>query len=92
MSINGPSVQRRAIQEDASPGSTTWENSSLAPDPAPERDALVRQAATRAELDEAEASATDDEDQAKYPLNDLQRSIVAATQELKRRGHPANTP
>jgi phospholipase C len=62
------------------------------PRPAPERDALVRQAAAGANLAEAKTSATDDEDHVKHPLNDLQRSVLAATQELKRLGHPANMP
>jgi hypothetical protein len=27
-----------------------------------------------------------------HPLNDLQQRIVAATRELRRRGHPPDTP
>jgi phospholipase C len=62
------------------------------PRPAPQRDTLVRQAAARANLAEAKTSATDAQNQARHPPNDLQTSILAATQELRRRGHPANTP
>jgi phospholipase C len=62
------------------------------PRAAPGRDALVRQAAARADHADPTSSGRDPEDEVRRPLNDLQRSILAATQELKRRGHPANTP
>jgi phospholipase C len=62
------------------------------PRPAPQRDTLLRQAAARANQVELERSGTTDGDQDRRPLNDLQESILAATQELARHGHPANTP
>jgi phospholipase C len=57
------------------------------PRPAPPRDALLRQAAERAgQAADAGAQAGD------RPLNDLQQRIVAATRELRKRGHPSNAP
>ena len=61
------------------------------PRPAPPRDALLRQAAARA------AQAEPGQPQAgrgaaSHPPNDLQKSILAATHELTRRGHPPNAP
>src|SRR5271165_136458 len=51
------------------------------PRSAPPRDALLKQAAARATPAQASASP-----------NDLQKSILAATQELTRRGQPPNMP
>jgi phospholipase C len=58
------------------------------PRPAPPREALVRPAAARA----AQAWAGDPGAAGDRPLNDLQQRIVAATRELRRRGHPPDTP
>jgi phospholipase C len=57
------------------------------PRPAPPRDALLRQAATRARQAADAGSQTGDQ-----PLNDLQQRILAATHELRRRGHPPGEP
>jgi phospholipase C len=54
------------------------------PRPAPSRDALLRQAAARAAA--AGPGIADN------PLNDLQQRILAATDELRRRGHPPMAP
>jgi hypothetical protein len=63
------------------------------PRPAPPRDILIRQAAARrSRQPEARQRAIDSEGRGGEPLNELQRSILSATQELRRRGHPANTP
>jgi phospholipase C len=59
-----------------------------APRPAPPRDALLRQAATRATPPETGQL----RGPAGHPPNDLQKSILAATGELIRRGHPAKVP
>jgi phospholipase C len=63
-----------------------------APRPAPRRDTLVRQAAARPIEAEPDSARPDVGEQDRRPLNDLQKSILAAAQELRRRGHPANTP
>jgi len=57
------------------------------PRPAPPRDALLRQAAARAGPGAA-AGPPAGENQ----LNDLQQRILAATHELRRRGHPSDAP
>jgi phospholipase C len=57
-----------------------------APRPAPPRDDLVRQAQARA------AQAAADRDEGDHPLNDLQKSILAATEKLRKDGHPADAP
>ena len=54
------------------------------PRPAPPREALLRQAAARAEA--AGPRTTD------HPLNDLQKSILAATEKLRKDGHPPDAP
>jgi len=54
------------------------------PRPAPPRDALLQQAAVRAA---AAGPRTGD-----HPLNDLQQRILAATHEMRRRGHPPMAP
>jgi phospholipase C len=56
------------------------------PRPAPPRGALLEQAAARA------AQATTSQPRTGHPLNDLQKSVLAATHELNRRGHPSNAP
>ena len=62
------------------------------PRPAPQRQGLVRQAAARSNQAETSQLATPDGGPGRGEPNDLQRSILAATHELRRRGHPANTP
>jgi len=74
------------------------------PRPAPSRDALLRQAAARAtpagtgqtaETGQAAGSgqaSPGSPEPGQRPLNDLQKSILAATRELRQRGHPPNTP
>jgi phospholipase C len=57
------------------------------PRPAPSRDALLRQATARA--GQAAAAGPQAGDQ---PLNDLQQRILAATNELRSRGHPSDAP
>jgi phospholipase C len=62
------------------------------PRPAPPRDALVRQAAARAAQTEASQSPPGQPGEDDHPLNDLQKSILAATRKLRSDGHPANAP
>jgi phospholipase C len=90
----GPATARRAKLGPQYPGLRVAEASHLGelltratPRPAPPRDALVRQAAARAGQAAAAGPQTGD-----YPLNDLQQRILAARQELKRRGHPPDAP
>jgi phospholipase C len=63
-----------------------------APRPAPPRAALLRQATARA----AQAATGDpgarQQAESDHALNDLQQRILAATRELRRRGHPPDTP
>ena len=60
--------------------------------PAPRRDALVQRAAARIALAEPSQPRPGSPESGDRPLNDLQKRILAATQELRRRGHPPNTP
>ena len=60
--------------------------------PAPPRDALLQQAAARAVSAETSQPRPGRPGPADRPLNDLQKSILAATRELRRRGHPPNAP
>jgi len=63
------------------------------PRPAPARDVLLQQAAARAAQAGTSQPRPGHWDQAgDHPLNDLQKSILAATRELRKRGHPANVP
>jgi phospholipase C len=62
------------------------------PRPAPARDALVRQAAARAAPAEPGQAREHQPGPSERPLNDLQKRILAATRELRKRGHPPNTP
>jgi phospholipase C len=57
-----------------------------APRPAPPRDALVRRAGART------AQAGTGPDAGDHPLNDLQKSILAATEKLRKDGHPSDAP
>jgi phospholipase C len=58
-----------------------------APRAAPSRSALLRQAAARPRRPAPAEPASGDNS-----LNDLQQRIIAATQELRRRGHPPDEP
>jgi hypothetical protein len=62
------------------------------PRPAPPREALVRQAAARADRTETRPPGTSQEQPGNHPLNDLQKSILAAARQLTADGHPPNTP
>jgi phospholipase C len=62
------------------------------PRPAPPREALVRQAAARAGRTETRPPGTSQEQRGSHPLNDLQKSILAAARQLTADGHPPNTP
>ena len=62
------------------------------PRPAPPRDALVRQAAARADRTETGQPGAGQKESGNHPLNDLQKSILAATHQLRADGHPPNTP
>jgi hypothetical protein len=65
------------------------------PRPAPRRDALVRQAAARAAQIEASPPRSGrggGGGEGEHPLNDLQKSILAATRKLRQDGHPSNAP
>jgi len=61
------------------------------PRPAPPRDALVRQAAARATRTEA-SSLPGRRGEGDHPLNELQKSILAATHKLRSDGHPTDAP
>jgi phospholipase C len=62
------------------------------PRPAPPRDTLVQQAAARAARAEAGQPRAERQGEDDHPLNDLQKSILAATQKLRSDGHPSNAP
>ena len=62
------------------------------PRPAPLRDALVQQAAARVAQMETRQPRSGRRDDGEHPLNDLQKSILAATDKLRRDGHPSNAP
>jgi hypothetical protein len=62
------------------------------PRPAPRRDALVRQAAARAAHIETSQPRPGRGGEGEHPLNDLQKSILAATGQLRRDGHPSDAP
>ena len=61
------------------------------PRPAPPRDDLVRQAAARAARTET-STLPGRRAGAGHPLNDLQKSMLAATRKLRSDGHPADAP
>jgi phospholipase C len=61
------------------------------PRPAPPRDTLVRQATARAAETET-ARPWPGRPGEDNPLNDLQKSILAATHKLRKDGHPPNAP
>jgi phospholipase C len=60
--------------------------------PAPLRDTLVRQAAARAAQIETSQPRPGRGGESEHPLNDLQKSILAATHKLRQDGHPSNAP
>ena len=62
------------------------------PRPAPTRDALVQQASARAAQAGTGDQGTGQQEPSDRPLNDLQQRILAATHELRRRGHPPMAP
>jgi phospholipase C len=62
------------------------------PRPAPPREAFVQQAAARAVQTETSPPRSERRGESEQPLNDLQKSILAATDKLRRDGHPSNTP
>ena len=62
------------------------------PRPAAPRDTLVQQAATRAARMETSQPRPGHRGEAEHPLNDLQKSIIAATSKLRRDGHPPDAP
>jgi hypothetical protein len=66
--------------------------SRTAPRPAPRRDALLGHAAARSARTEPSKPASAAVAGAAAPANDLERSILSATHELRRQGHPPNTP
>ena len=55
-------------------------------------DALVRQAAVRADRIGTGQPGTGQEESGNHPLNDLQESVLAAAHQLRADGHPPNTP
>jgi phospholipase C len=62
------------------------------PRAAPARDALVQQAAARAAQTGTSQSQPVGGEEGEHQLNDLQRSILAATRKLRSDGHPAGAP
>jgi hypothetical protein len=62
------------------------------PRAAPARDTLVRQAAARASQTETAQPWRGRQGEDNHPLNDLQKSILAATHKLRSDGHPPNAP
>ena len=62
------------------------------PRPAPRRDTLVRQAAARGAQIETSQPRPGRGGEGEHSLNDLQKSILAATHKLRRDGHPSNAP
>jgi phospholipase C len=62
------------------------------PRPAPSREALMQRAAARAAQMGARVPGTAQPEPGDHPLNDLQQRILAATHELRRRGHPPDAP
>ena len=62
------------------------------PRAAPPRDTLVRQAAARAAQTETSQGRPVPGEEGDHPLNDLQKSILAATHKLRADGHPADAP
>jgi phospholipase C len=62
------------------------------PRPAPPRDTLVRQAAARSAQMDTGQPRPSRRDEGEHPLNDLQKSILAATGRLRKDGHPPDAP
>jgi phospholipase C len=62
------------------------------PRAAPARDALVQQAAARAAQTGTSQPQSGRPEEGEHQLNDLQKSILAATRKLRSDGHPADAP
>jgi hypothetical protein len=62
------------------------------PRAAPSRDTLVRLAAARAAQTGTSQARPGRPEEGDYPLNDLQKSILAATRKLRDEGHPPDAP
>jgi len=62
------------------------------PRPAPPRDVLMRRAAARAAQTETSQPRAGRQGEGGHPLNDLQKSILAAARKLRRDGHPPDAP
>jgi phospholipase C len=62
------------------------------PRPAPLRDTLLQQAVARGAQMETRQPRPGRRGEGEYPLNDLQKSILAATGQLRSAGHPSNAP
>jgi phospholipase C len=85
----GPQDPGRRVAEASHLGelltrSTPW--------PAPSRDALVRQAAAMTKPASVSQPEPGSPVAADRPLNDLQQHILTLNRELRKRGHPPNTP
>jgi phospholipase C len=94
-----PARASRASLGPQDPGLRTAQASHLGelltrstPRPAPSRDALVRQAAARTVPAPVGQPDPGSPEAADRPLNDLQQRILTLTRELRKRGHPPNTP
>ena len=61
------------------------------PRPAPERSALIEEAAARAAA-KPEGAPIDHDEIARSPMTDLQKRMAAAKRELRSLGHPADRP
>ena len=62
------------------------------PRAAPARDALVQQAAARADQTGTSQRRPGGGEEGEHQLNDLQKSILAATRKLRSDGHPLDAP
>jgi phospholipase C len=97
--LSGPAPSKRRTRlSPQHPGKRVIESHHLGelltrttPRPAPSREPLLEQAAARAARAET-GRRPNQEKPGNEQLNDLQRAILRATRELRRRGHPPNTP
>ena len=88
--LSGPAKRPRLGLGPQHPGTRVAQASHLGelltratPRPATPRDALVRQAAARADRTETGQPVAGQEESGNHPLNDLQKSILAATHQLR---------